>query len=144
MKYGATDKCNDRTRIANNWKGNAQHNVTCRDRIMKRMFEEGDADGRVQRATEKELQEQAQGDAKEDPLFSLRNKEGNAQRKGEVGSHSCSERSISPNREEEGPFRGNISLMKCARVTKKGAPRNLRRCASREKEVGSARGQDDR
>lgn len=58
-KYGATDKRRGCTAIAREWKRHFAHSSACRERIMSRVLEDGDPDGRVKAATERSLREGA-------------------------------------------------------------------------------------
>ena len=53
MRHGATDKCRGCTAIARNWERCFAHWTTCRERIMARILEDGDKDGRMNTDTEK-------------------------------------------------------------------------------------------
>ena len=55
MKYGVTSNGGGCTRIANNWVGNARRNDICRHGTMDCRINDGDPEGNVQRATEKQI-----------------------------------------------------------------------------------------
>ena len=66
-QIGATPKCNGCQRTGNTWTCNAAHSKRCRDRIMAKMLEEGDPQGRVAKAIERKMRRptQAQQEKKE-------------------------------------------------------------------------------
>ena len=56
-RSGVIDKCRSCRAIGSDWKRPFAHSTRCRDRVMTRMFEDGDEDDRVNNATERSLRE---------------------------------------------------------------------------------------
>ena len=55
MKYGATPKCRGCQAIGRAWKRPYAHSEECRSRIIEKIVENGDPDGRVAIATKKAI-----------------------------------------------------------------------------------------